>query len=323
MFYNGKNVNLEINNQSIIATEAQMAYEAQVSPYIEIGQRYSDEIRPNNPIQGSLSFSYYYTGSDPIKNLLNLDDSVNFNFGGIQEKGYIKSFNARFAPHNPVVCTTEIIFFKTPTGNFIPVYDNVNVLDSVVHVNEINITNFNNQNLTGTYLNANYSYTTDIRPEIYIGDVSERRGVFGPKETTLTISCDNLNPLLEISGSKVGVVLGTAPFGTSLITQGYGVTGFLTKKAFQVRAEEFLTNELTIKQFNVIEEASISGFSPTSGRYKDKILISGSNFNYVAQVFFGEYEADGFTVINNNNISAIVPRVKNITNQQIRMLTLA
>jgi len=323
MFYNGKNVNLEINNQSIIATEAQMAYEAQVSPYIEIGQRYSDEIRPNNPIQGSLNFSYYYTGSDPIKNLLNLDDSVNFNFGGIKEKGYIKSFNARFAPHNPVVCTTEIIFFKAPTGNFIPIYDNVNVLDSVVHVNEINITNFNNQNLTGTYLNANYSYTTDIRPEIYIGDVSERRGVFGPKETTLTISCDNLNPLLEISGSKVGVVLGTAPFGTSLITQGYGVTGFLTKKAFQVRAEEFLTNELTIKQFNVIEEASISGFSPTSGRYKDKILISGSNFNYVAQVFFGEYEADGFTVINNNNISAIVPRVKNITNQQIRMLTLA
>ena len=98
---------------------------------------------------------------------------------------------------------------------------------------------------------------------------------------------------------------------------------FLTKKAFQVRAEEFLTNELTIKQYNVIEEATISGFSPTSGRYRDKIQISGNNFQYVAQVFFGEYEADNFTIFNNNYITATVPRIKNATNQQIRMLTLA
>jgi hypothetical protein len=323
MFYNGKNVNLLINNQSIIATEAQMSYEAQITPYIELGQRHADDVRSENSIQGSLSFSYYYTGQDPIKNLLSLDEGVSFNFGGIQQTGYIKSYNARFAPHNPVACTTEILFFRAPTGTFSPVYDNSNYSDSIVHVNEISISNFNNQNLTGSYLNASYSYSTDVRPEMYIGDTYERRGVFGLKETTLNITCDNLNPLLEISGSRVGVVLGTAPFGTSLITQGYGVTGFLTKKTFQAKTDEFLTNELTIRQFNVIEEATITGFLPASGRYKDRIEIYGTNFNYVAQVFFGEYEADGFTINNTNKITAIVPRVKNITNQQIRMLTLA
>lgn len=323
MFYNGKNVSLKINNQLIIATEAQMSYEAQVTPYIELGQRHSDDVRVDNTIQGSLSFSYYYTGQDPIKNLLYLDEGIKFDFGGIEQTGYIKSFNARFAPHNPIACTTEIIFFRAPTGSFSPIYDNADYSDSIVHVNEISISNFNNQNLTGSYLNANYSYSTDIRPEIYIGDIHERRGVFGLKETTLNITCDNLNPLLEISGSRVGVVLGTAPFGTSLITQGYGVTGFLTKKTFQAKTDEFLTNELTIRQFNVIEEATITGFLPASGRYKDRIEIYGTNFNYVAQVFFGEYEADGFTINNTNKITAIVPRVKNITNQQIRMLTLA
>ena len=323
MFYNGKNVNLKVNNQLIIATEAQISYEAQISPYIEIGQRHSDDIRAQNTIQGSLSFSYYYTGQDAIKNLLNLDESVNFDFGGIQQIGYIKSYNARFSPHSPVVCNAEILFFRAPSGTFTPVYDNSDITNSVVHVNEISISNFNNQSLTGSYLNANYSYSTDVTPEIHIGDIEEKRGVFGLKETVLSITCDNLNPLMTISGLKVGVVLGTAPFGTSLITQGYGVTGFLTKKTFQARNEELLTNELTIRQFNILEEAAISGFLPTSGRYKDRIQIYGSNFNYVAQVFFGEYEADGFIINNNNLITAVVPRVKNIVNQQIRMLTLA
>ena len=323
MFYNGKNVNLKINNQLIVATEAQLSYEAQISPYIEIGQRHADDIRVENTIQGGLSFTYHYTGEDIIKNLLNLDEGVSFNFGGIQQTGYIKSYNARFSPNNPVICTTEILFFRTPTGTFSPTYDNQQNLNNIVHVNQISISNFNNQNLTGSYLNASYSYSTDIRPEIHIGDTFERRGVFGLKETTLNITCDNLNPLLEISGFRVGVTLGTAPFGTSLITQGYGVTGFLTKKVFQTKSEEFLTNELTIRQFNVIEEATISSFTPTSGRYKDRIQISGTNFNFVGKVFFGEYEADSFAINNNNIITAVVPRVKNITNQQIRMLTLA
>ena len=79
MFYNGKNVNLKINNQLIVATEAQLSYEAQISPYIEIGQRHADDIRVENTIQGGLSFTYHYTGEDIIKNLLNLDEAFTKN----------------------------------------------------------------------------------------------------------------------------------------------------------------------------------------------------------------------------------------------------
>jgi hypothetical protein len=323
MFYNGKNVTLKVNNQLIAATEAQISYEAQISPYLEVGQRHANEIRVDNTIQGSLNFSYHYTGIDPIKNLLSLDEGVSFDFGGIKQTGYIRSYNARFSPHNPVVCSTEILFFSSPTGTFSPIYDNGENVNNVVHINNISISNFNNQNLTGSYLSASYNYSTDIRPEIYIGDTFERRGVFGLKETILNITCDNLNPLVEISGTRVGVVLGVSPFGASLVTQGYAVTGFLTKKAFQAKNEEFLVNELTIRQFNLLDEATISSFSPTSGAYKDSITINGTNFNYVTKVFFGEYEADRFTINNSNTITAVVPRINNTVNQQIRMLTLA
>lgn len=323
MFYNSKNVNLKIDGKDILATEVQLSYEAQIAPYYELGQEYAERIVPENVVQGSLNFSYYYTGIDPIKNLISRNESIEFDYGGIKERGYLKNYNVRFAPHNPIVCNAELTLFRAPTGTFSPTYNTDDILENIVHVNNISITNFNNQNISGSYLSANYSYTTEIRPEIYIGDTQERRGVFGPRETNLSIVCDNLNPLLEVSGLKVGAVLGVAPFSTSLITQGYSITGFLTKKSIQSRSEELLTNEITIKQYNVLEEAEIYGFNPTSGRYRDKIIITGKNFNYVAQVFFGEYEADGFTILSSDTITAIVPRARNISNQQIRMLTLA
>lgn len=324
MFYNGKNILIKINEQNILATEANLSYEAQITPYFEIGQQYTDTVVPENIMQGSFTVNYIFTGQDPIKNLLHSETPVKFDFGGlIQNSGYIKSFSCKFSPHETIKCSTEIIFFDSPTGEFKPISDDLSIISTPVHVNQISISNFNNQNLTGSYLNATYSYAADIRSEIHVGQSYPERAVFGIKETNLSIICDNLNPLLNISGSKVGVVLGVSNFGTSLITQGYAVTGFLVKKNFQTSVEDFLKNEITIKQYNVLEEAEIHNFLPTSGRFRDRVNISGKNFDYVAQVFFGEYQADSFVINNSTSISAVVPRMRNITNQQIRMLTLA
>jgi len=323
MFYNGKNILLTINNSLIFANEAQLSYEADVTPRIELGQRYAFEVAPSNLLRGSLNVSYFFTGSDPIKKLIPLDDSISFDFGGIKNhKAYLRAFSAKFAPHSPVVCNAEIIFFTAPSGTFTP-QQNALELGNIVHVNEISLTDFNNKEISGNYLSANYTYSTNITPEIYISNIDEERGVFDLKESTLNIICDNYSPFIEISGTKVGAVLGVGPFGNTLITEGYSITGFLTKKTFQARPDEQLTNEITIKQFSVLEEAIIYGFTPQSGRYRDKILITGKNFNYVAQVFFGEFEADSFTILDDQNISAVVPRAKTINEQQIRMLTLA
>lgn len=322
MFYTAKNLLLQINDEPIITTEAQLNYEAQITPYIEVGQRHADTITPDNTIQGTLNFSYYYTGNDPIKKLIYQDSPLSFDFGGIKQTGYLRALSVRFNPHNPVTCSADVIFFRSPTGTFSPVYSETNLDNNLVHLNNVSIYNFNNQYVTGSYLSASIVYNTDIRPEIHVGEEIEERGVFGIKETTATIICDNLNPLIRVSGEKVAVAFGLKTLGSNVLAEGYGCTGFLTKKSYSARAEEMLTTELTIRQFNLIEEAIINNFSPTSGRYNDYVNIVGENFNGVAGVFFGDSEATSFEIIGTTGLRVKIPRLK-VLNNRIKLLTLA
>jgi hypothetical protein len=320
MFYNGKNVLVKINDEAILATEAQLSYEAQIAPYFEIGQRYTNQITPENTIQGSLNFSYYLTGEDPIRKNLYSNDPIKFDFGGIIQTGYIKNYTARLAPHNPVNCNADIVFFRSPSGSFNPSYSNQPIEDNLVHINEVLISNFNNQYITGNYLSANFTYSADIRQEIYIGDKEERRGVFGVKEIVASIVCDNLNPLVEISGQMVGVSFIVSPIDKPYI-QSYLASGFLTKKSFQTKSDDLLTTEISIRQYNLISDAVISGFSPSSAQINDIVTISGSNLEYTVSVLFGNTPAEEFTILNSQTVRARVPRMKRPFTQQIKILT--
>lgn len=321
MFYNGKNVLIKINDEPIFATEAQLTYEAQIAPYFEIDSRYATEVTPENTIQGTFNFTYYFTGEDKIKKLLPLDEGIVFDFGGIKQTGYIKNYTARLTPHSPVSCNTDIVFFRSPVGNFTPVYSTEDLSLGAAHINNVTIYNFNNQYVTGEYLSANFTYSADIRPEIYIGDEDERRGVFGVKETVLNIVCDNLNPLLEVSGYQVGISFGVGPMD-STPTQGYAITGFLTKKTFQAKTDDNLISELTIRQFSSIPEAEILGFSPISGQPNEFITITGENFQFVTNIFFGNNICEDFSIVNSQTIQARIPRMKKPFDQQIKLLTL-
>lgn len=322
MFYSAKNLLIKINDVPITATEAQLSYEAQVTPYIEVDQRHADTISPDNLIQGNLSFSYYYSGQDPLKRYIYEDNGLMFDFGGIKQTGYLRSLNVRFNPHNPVLCAADIIFFRSPTGNFVPVYDTNNDAGNFVHLNNVSIFNFNNEYITGSYLNANIIYSTDIRPEVHIDEIQEERGVFGIRETIATVNCDNLNPLVKVSGERVAIAFGLRPLSSPTITETYSCTGFLTKKSFSARVEENLTTEITIRQFNQLEEAVIEDFFPISGRYNDEVFIKGKNFQGVAGIFFEDAEATNFQIIGTTGLKVKIPRLKKLENK-IKLLTLA
>lgn len=320
MFYQGKNILLKVNDQEIISTEAQLTYEARVSPYLEVDQDQALSVAPENTIQGSLSFSYYFTGEDPVKNLLSLNNGIKFDFGGLVQTGYIKSHSVRMAPHNPIACNAEIIFFRSPLGIFTPSYNNESNTAPIVHLDSLSISNFNNQFITGNYLSANLTYSTDITPEIVVGEYQERRGVFGIKETTLNIVLDNLNPVLEISGQKAGVIFGVSPLGSNSPSEAYGVTGFLIKKSIGAKIDDLLTNEITIKQYSLFPEPKITGFVPTSGTHGDRVDILGEGLGFVANVFFGEYQADRFRIINDRRIRTNVPRIYKKFDNEIKVL---
>jgi hypothetical protein len=322
MFYTSKNLLIKINDQEISTLEAQLSYEAQITPYIEVGQRHADKITPTAPIQGNLSFSYNITGEDPIKNLIPLDGPLSFDFGGIKQTGYLKGLNVRFSPHSPIVSNATINFFKAPTGNFSPVFNENNLDKNLLHIDGVSINNFNNEFITGDILNANFTYDADITPEVHIGDESEQRCVFGLKQSTMTLNFNNFNPEIKISGQRVAIALSLKSFTETSIQESYTCTGFLTRKNFQGRTDDVLTSEITIRQFNLIPEVLIESISPTTGTAGDIVKLIGKNFNYVTDVFFDDTHAN-FTVINNNLINATVPRLQKGLDVKISITSLA
>lgn len=292
MFYNGKNLLVKINGQEIVATDATLAYEAQIAPYFEIGDRYTTRIAPTDLIQGSLSLNYLFTGSDYIKSLRDEDSYLVFDFGGISQTGYLRSHTTKIAPHNPISCSADIVFYQTPTGNFQPNYSNIDLTDRVVHADNLIIYDFNNKYITGNYINATFNYRADIRPEVLINGVREERAVFGVKECIFNGSFNNLNPEIELSGTNVGLTIAVKDFAGELFKDAFGVTGFLTSKTFKATTEESLITEIGIRQFIILPEAEISGFSPKTVKIGDKLTISGSNFTYVFAVLIDKLNCD-------------------------------
>jgi len=310
MFYNGKNLLIKINGNEIIATEATLNYEAQISPYFEIGDRYTKRISATDLIQGSLNLNYLFTGADYIKSLRDEDSHLIFDFGGISQTGYLRSHSTRINPHNPISCAAEIVFYQKPTGNFTPTYSNIDLSTRIVHADNLVIYDFNNKYITGDYINATFNYRADIRPEYAIGDIAERRGVFGIKESTLTASFNNLNTELELSGiSNVGLIIAAKDFGGNLFKDAFSITGFLTSKSFRATTEENLLTEINIRQYEILAEAEISGFLPSTVRIGDTLTISGSNFQYVIAVILDNLDSV-FEIKGPGELEVIVPRLK-------------
>lgn len=321
MFYTAKNLLIKINDDNILSSEAQLTYEAQTEPYLEIGQRHADKITPTNTIQGSLNFSYYSTGIDPIKKLIQEDGPLAFDFGGLKQTGYLKSLNVRFAPHTPVISNAVINFFRSPTGKFNPIFNQTDLDKNIMHIDNVFLNNFNNRLITGNILNAIYSYDVDLIPEVHIGNIEEERCVFGLKQTTCTINFENLDPEIKVSGEKVGVQFTTKSFVDSDILDSYTCTGFLLRKNFQGRSDEILSSEITIKQYNLFALPQIEYIFPTTGTANTIVTIQGKNLKFTTNVFFDD-EAAKFTIINDDTLKTIVPRLKKGPDVKISLTSL-
>ena len=73
-------------------------------------------------IRGSLSFSYFLTGSDPLKEYtIDEKKAISVNFAGLYfNSGYLTSFSFSAQPHSPILIEAGIDFFTPLVGTFSP-----------------------------------------------------------------------------------------------------------------------------------------------------------------------------------------------------------
>lgn len=318
MFYSFKNAPIKLNGNDIFCKAADVSTKTDLQPNYINNNRNSFEYVPNGAVGGNLSINYYLTGQDYLKTFINLETgTLSGNFGGLYfETGYLQSYSFTAAPNLTVVINSNIVFFDELKGNFNGVvpnnYNNLNILN----FSDITLDNLNGYS-TETISSINsiqFNYSNQINP-VYVIESGgrEQKNVlpdsvnFGQKEISTVINCDNLNPDLPITGKNLGIKINFNHPSISSLSENFTCSGVLMSKTVNAQINQVLNTTFTIKQNNTQDNPTISGITMLSAP-GDFILISGKNLTNTYELWYGDREANRFSVINDILVSGIVPQ---------------
>lgn len=297
MFYSAKNAKLKINDEQFVCADLQLNYESQINPVYYEGKGYNVNYAPTNGVLGNLRFTYYLTGSDPLKSFLSSTGKISANICGITvDSGYLRNFSFNGVPNSPVQPTAEIVFFDSPAGTFAP--ESV-VKESIQSFNFSDITltqltDYSNEDLSNL-ISVNYSYTSEIEPiftinsGVGLNNIIPERIVFGQRQIVTQLICDNLNTPLPITGKNLGLSI-TLKHPNQNLTENYKCSGVLSTKNIAASVGDSIKTLYTIVQNKVVPEPYISSVDPLIVAWGNVITIDGSNFDNLLSVFVGEDE---------------------------------
>lgn len=314
MYYNYKNSKILLNNSGILATDAQLNLQAEISPSYVSPDRHTLDYRAEGGIGGSFSLSYYLTGADPLKDyLVNETGIISGNFGGLYfRSGYLKTYSLNCAPNKSATVNAEIVFFDELKGKFEPSYESSQDLKALNLSNVSIIDPYQGAvGLLSNISNLNFSFSSEIQPLFIAGESTPTRIVFGKKETSASFDCDILSGDLPVTGKLAGVKINfTHPYlaGTP---ETFGVSGRLFQRNITTSVGEILKTTLTIKQHYLDDPPSISSISSLVASPGEVIRIEGDYLRGTQEVWFGPRPATAFKVINDRTIDVTVPYTVN------------
>lgn len=323
MFYSYKNCKVLINNEYCYAQDVSVLEQSSIEPGYIVGEKNNNNYLAENGIGGTLRISYLLTGRDPIADyMINEEDSINISFGGMScLSGYLKSYSFNLTPNNPVVVSSEIVFFQNLTGFFTPEYETVvekqclNIADATVYAlpgNQVGSLN----NIT----RLSYQYAVPIEPQYLVGETVPTRVVAGPKDINVEFSYDITNSDLPVSGRNVNLQINFIHPTETNIRQSYGCYGILYQKQFDANTDSILTNTLSIRQnnldkLNLSSDPSYNSVIPVvyfldlnTGYYGTLINITGKNLSNINVIqYYGNVNTQNFQIVNDNHIRSYIP----------------
>ena len=216
MFYSASNAKLKVNNEEILASNAQLSLSASLAPHYLITQRNTDDYSASNGVGGKLSFNYYLTGADYFKSFITGQGEIkgqatviSGNFGGLNfDSGYLTSYSVNFAPNTPTIASAEVSFFDELRGEFEsteqPPVDSVQVLNlrdaSVSSEGEVFVSGGVNNFVGGTY-----NYDAEVKPVYLMNETKPSAVSFGPKTVNTNFEIDSPSGYLPFSGTRAKI----------------------------------------------------------------------------------------------------------------------
>lgn len=310
MYYSYKNCKLLIDGKELLINQAELSLQSENSPVYLSESKNSLTFSPTNGIGGNLKISYYLTGLDPIKKLIDLENTgVSGYFAGLSfETGYLRNYTFNGAPNSPILINAEIVFFNQLSGLFKPTFEQTQDIPTL-NFSDATLNNLVNNSI-GSINNINnisFNYTSEISPSYLADTTVPIRVVFGKTTKTLDITTDIISGDLPIYGKQAAIQINLNHPIDSTITESFICQGILYQRNLTSSVGQPLKSVLRIKQ-NAVENLPIFYyFQNTSGNIGNEIDIFGKNFSYVNSVEFNGVEDESFFVVNDNEIISHVP----------------
>ena len=266
-----------------------------VSPSVLLGDRYNIGDTPyaaTAPVAGRLSFSYYVTGEDPLRNKFSLDDNaIKGAFGGASfQSGYLTSYSWNATPYAPVKVSAEIMFFDNLSGALTDETQPAKRDVEVMSFSDMEIQRTGGIILESTLSGLQsmaYSYRAQVQPRILQGKAHVDRVIFGQKEASMTFVTNNRSGYLGLTGEHVDIsAYLNHPDPSTDIRESYRINGRLFQKNIQSSVDRLITNTLTVTQHNLTDPATIKQVTPTTVSHGDMVIVKGTSLENVDRITF-------------------------------------
>ncbi len=268
MVYSADNSKLLINDNEILASNAQISLGTSLSPKYLMTQRHTQDQVPGNGIGGQLSFGYYITGRDYFKEFITGQGEIPFsgsdqlsgNFGGLYfASGFLTSYSVNFSPNSPASVNATVSFFDSAGGVFTPTYQAAPSSTQILNMTHASVEGEFATAVVDNFLAGTYNYSADVSPVYLMNETVPSDVSFGPKTVNINFEVDNPTGYLPISGdaAKISVNLKNS---SSTTLESFICSGVINSRNLASSAGDY------VKQTINITQSALSGPEPVVER---------------------------------------------------------
>jgi hypothetical protein len=302
-YYSYNNTKVTINGDTVFANKADISMNTDLSPNFLVGDRSSFSNIAAGGSQGSMSISYYLTGSDPLKRYTVEEKStITGDFAGLSfVSGYLTSLSFNAQPFSPVLVDAKIDFYGNLKGKFNPSTEQVSsnkiLVFSDAKINESGIGKDKIKDMS-------YSFSSTIQPMYAVGDIVPSEVRFQRKYSNLELNTYGVSGELDYRGQQtlVNVQLNNL----TGVAEQYSVEGPLLSRRTTSQAGERISSALSITQ-NFIDKKPVLTSITTTGNAMalggEGFELHGYNLTNTTSMEVGDRPISDFTVFSDSKVS--------------------
>lgn len=315
-YFNYNNAKLQIgastgNASPYFCESVGINLSSKIDPVYLTSDRSSFDFKSNGDIDGSLSFSYYLTGEDPLKEFMaNEKSSLSGDFAGLEFKsGYLTSYSFGFENYRPVLVNAQIQFYGGVSGTFTPKPErDDNVKKQFLNFSDCQVTDYSGVVVSDSIIaNASYSFTSQIDPVYIVDEILPKEVRFGTKQTSINFTSYSLANGVSFSGEKGEISINLKDSGDNT-KETYKIRGTLNTQTYDASAGSKITTKISLTQNSLDNAPKVTGFS-SQGAVGEIVSLTGSFLEDAVRIDFRNDVATGFDVVKTSEHTELITYV--------------